>query len=832
MYRLILLATSYLVLSCSSPPQQPPPALSFSPVEGLESFRHTNGGFGEFWMPEIMGSGGGLIDIDGDGWLDVLLVGGGHLPSRPIKEVPALHVYKNLGTTESGTLAFRDVTAQTGLANIRAYGFGLSAADYDNDGDPDILLTTLQRNLFFENENGTFKERSAEAGLDDIQAWSTSAVFFDANRDGHLDLYITNYLQWSHDQDVPCAPTGKRDYCNPLNYPGLVDSYYQNNGDGTFTNRTSEAGFNFLRGKGLGITELDYNNDGWPDLYVANDGQANFLFRNNQDGTFAEVGVESGVAFDQNGTTRAGMGVDAGVVDSTGQVSIFVGNFSEEMVGVWRNDSSTLFTDRAAVSKIGFPSLPTLTFGLSLVDLDLDTDLDLMLVNGHVITYISEQQADVSFKQAPQLFFNQGNGSFDLATFTKGPMQEMMVGRGLAVGDVDRDGDLDLLVTENNGPARLWQNNTSGNAFLHVSLEGTESNRDALGARIRAHIPGLTLERRIRTGSSYLSQSEQGATFGLGPHTIVSELEVLWPSGRVDRFDQVAVNQRLHLREGSAELRATQSLSYSIPNEYETGTITFDYSHADSLSNLFKDQLQADSSNARTHFMYGQLLEQMGSYDDALHHYQKAWALNPDNPNYTLVLGALLFRRGALQEALPYLEQAVGALPSFYPAQYTMGQLLLALGQSEQAQNHLARADTARALFQQITQLERAAQRIPNQGLYHIRLGELYYQAGMYDRSEQAFEAAKSLDPLDIDAYFGLGKTAMEQGKHVSAVMQLDRVVRARPAQIEAWLLLGLAYVETGNCNEARAAWRQALSRDPTNPRANNYINSHCQSDN
>ena len=221
-----------------------------------------------------MGSGGGFVDIDGDGWLDVILVGGGSLPSRPQQDVPALAVYKNLGIGADGALDFEEVTLQSGLDGIRAYGFGITAADYDNDGDPDILLTTLEQNLFFLNENGTFREISEAAGLSDPGVWSTSALFFDANKDGHPDLYIANYLQWSPESDIPCTPTGKRDYCNPLNYPGLEDTYYQNNGDGTFTNRTIDAGFVDAReGKGLGVTELDYNNDGWPDLYVANDGQ-------------------------------------------------------------------------------------------------------------------------------------------------------------------------------------------------------------------------------------------------------------------------------------------------------------------------------------------------------------------------------------------------------------------------------------------------------------------------------------------------------------------------------------------------------------------------------
>ncbi len=516
-------------------------------------------------MPEIMGSGGGLVDYDQDGWLDIILVRGGNFPGRVPIDEPALVLYRNNGfpsgdsqTDTQRFPTFEDHTLASGLGEVRAYGFGVAAADLDNDGDEDILLTTLQRNLLFRNENGVFEEISEDSGLDDVQRWSTSALFFDADRDGHLDLYIANYLHWSPDIDIPCMDTGSRDYCNPLNYRGEEDSYYHNNGDGTFSNRTVEAGFSNRplprAGKGLGVVELDYNQDNWPDVYVANDGQPNFLFKNNQDGTFSEIGVTSGVAFDQNGTTRAGMGVDAGVIDSTGKVSLLVGNFSEEMVGLWRHEENDLFSDRAAASRIGYHTLSTLTFGLRLFDADLDTDLDLLLANGHVMKYIAQQQLGVTFEQQPQFFSNRGDGTFERITDPDGPLHQSMVARGLAAGDIDRDGDVDVLLTENNGPAHVWRNDLKDAFFLRVRLQGTRSNRDALGARLRAHIPDLVMERRVHTGASYLSQSEKTVTFGLGSHREVSVLEVLWPSGRTDTFQNVAGNQEILLVEGNHDL--------------------------------------------------------------------------------------------------------------------------------------------------------------------------------------------------------------------------------------------------------------------------------------
>lgn len=543
--------------SPDDPPPAPPenPAAYFTSVTeraGLDGFRHRHGGFGEKWFPEIMGSGGGFLDYDGDGWQDVILVGGGSLPSRPPTEVPALSLYRNRG---DGT--FRNVTEEVGLADVRAYGMGVNAADYDEDGDADLLLTTLRRNLLFRNEGGTFREVGREAGIGERTRWSTSSTFFDADRDGDLDLYVANYVRWSPETDVECVNREGRDYCNPRHYEGIADTYYRSDGDGTFTEATGEAGF--LEGiesgsaKGLGVSELDFDGDGWSDLYVANDGGRNYLFRNDGDGTFTETALRSGVALDRRGTPRAGMGVDVGVVDSTGEISIFVGNFSQESVSVWRHQRRGFFTDRATVSGIGFPTQRTLTFGLVLVDVDLDTDLDLLLANGNVIEQIAAMHEGVTFRERAQLFLNRGDGTFEEAVPVRGPLTESMLGRGLAYADYDRDGDQDVLITENDGPAHLWRNDRGGEGFLRVVLEGTESNRDAIGARVLATLDGLTMERRVRGGTSYLSQSEKTLTFGLGAERPVDTLTVYWPSGRTDRFEDVAPDRTVRLVEGRGE---------------------------------------------------------------------------------------------------------------------------------------------------------------------------------------------------------------------------------------------------------------------------------------
>ncbi len=514
---------------------------------GLGAFRHENGAVGKKWYPEMMGAGGGFIDYDGDGWLDILLMGGGHWNGPADPGYRALWLYRNNG---DGT--FSDRTEEARLADVVAYTIGFAAADYDNDGDQDFVLMNLDQNMLFRNEGGVFTEVGKQAGLSEHNEWGSSALFFDADRDGHLDLFAGNYVDWSPETDKFCPPGGMvKLYCIPANYDGIPSRYYRNNGDGTFADRTEEAGFVPSLGKALGVLELDYNGDGWPDLAVANDGEGDQLYENNGDGTFTEKGMISGFAFSEHGEARAGMGIDAGVVDSSGQVVIFVGNFSEEMSGVYRHEGGGLFVDRAAASKIGHPSLLTLTFGLFLFDADLDTDLDLFVANGHVYPDRLVNQDKITFRQRAQLFLNQGNALFDEFIPDQGPLTQPMVARGAAYADYDRDGDLDILITENDGPAHLWRNDLAGGRFLRVRLEGRDSNRDALGARVVAVVGDLAMERRVHTGSSYLSQSEKVAVFGLGSALEVDTLVVIWPSGRVDRFEGVEANQEVFIIEGT-----------------------------------------------------------------------------------------------------------------------------------------------------------------------------------------------------------------------------------------------------------------------------------------
>ena len=513
---------------------------------GLGDVTHVNGGFGESLAPEIVGAGGAFFDYDQDGWQDILVVTGGAFEGEPpLGAHPALRLFRNLGHGQ-----FDEVTQPAGLALLRTYSLGVTIGDYDNDSDQDIYVTTLGTDLLLRNNHGIFEDVGEVAGVGLVSEWSTSAMFFDANRDGFLDVYVGTYVHWTPEDDIYCGFGGKKVYCTPQLYEGIPSRYYENRGDGTFVDATKKAGFlsgvDAGRDKTLGVAELDANQDGWPDVVVANDTERDMLFINQGDGTFVEKGVLSGIAYDQHGDPRAGMGIDVGVVDSSGEPSIFVGNFSDEMVGVYRHRGGGIFDDRAAASRIGQPSYKTLTFGLVLFDVDLDTDLDVLIANGHVQTHIAQIVDGVTFRQRPQLFMNDGTGMF-AEVWSDGVLAESFVGRGLATGDYDRDGDLDVLLVENNGPAHLWRNDQQSGQWIRIQLSGTISNRNAYGAQLHLWSRGHMQVRRIRAGSSYLSHSETAAFFGL--HGSPDSLYVRWPSGHESWHYELPTNTTVHLLE-------------------------------------------------------------------------------------------------------------------------------------------------------------------------------------------------------------------------------------------------------------------------------------------
>ena len=515
-------------------------------------FRHTSGAFGKKYLPETLGSGVAVFDADNDGFQDILLVNGQKWPGQPgAPTYPAL--YHNNG---NGT--FTDVTRTAGLA-VEMYGMGASAADYDNDGDTDIYITALGPNHLFRNNGaGRFEDVTSHAGVGD-PGFSSSAVWFDYDRDGKLDLFVGNYVEWSADKDRFCTLNGKtKSYCTPESYKGQSPTLYHNKGDGTFENVTRKAGVYDPAAKTLGLALIDYDNDGLIDVFAANDTQPNRLYRNKGDGTFADVGVMAGVAFNDAGVARAGMGTDAADYDGSGRQSLVIGNFSNEMMALYSNEGNGLFIDEAPTSTIGKASLLRLTFSCFFFDFDLDGLPDIFAANGHVADDINTVQPTITYAQPPHLFRNLGGKKFeDVSNRVGATFAKPAVARGAAYGDFDNDGDLDLIVTANNGPARLFRNDGGTNHKLRVTLVGSTSNRDAIGAKVKlSRGSGTPVMEMVKTGSSYLSQSERPLTFGLGTATKVGGLEIVWPNGKKEQLPGVSGDESITILEGKGIVKS------------------------------------------------------------------------------------------------------------------------------------------------------------------------------------------------------------------------------------------------------------------------------------
>ena len=522
------------------PPPTPAPGFQFVDVTapaGIQ-FRHNSGAFGGKFLPETLGSGCAFLDYDNDGWQDILLVNSMDWPGHK-RPRSTLRLYRS---NRNGT--FTDVTRSAGL-DIELYGMGVAVGDYNNDGFPDILITCVGQNRLFRNTGkGTFVDVTDSSGLGKRQAFSTSALWFDFDRDGLLDLFVCNYVKWSPEHDVFCSPDGKlKSYCTPEAYRGETCWLFRNRGNGTFEDVTATSGIFDSSSKSLGVAMLDYDQDGWPDLLVANDTQPNKLYRNQRNGTFQDAAVDAGIAFSTEGKARAGMGVDVADFDNSGTPGVAITNFDNEMIGLYRASGGT-YADVAIPSGVGLASKNTLGFGCTFVDVDMDGALDLIVVNGHIDDTVRNVR-NVGYAQPPQLFLNNGKGAFrEIGGEAGGGFSLPKVGRGLAYGDFDRDGDADILMTTNNGPAYLFRNDQiSGNHSIRFRLVGTKSNRDAIGAAVKIFHAGLSQSRLVKGGSSYLSQSELPVTFGLGKRDQIERVVVQWPSGRSEEYKNLAAGR-------------------------------------------------------------------------------------------------------------------------------------------------------------------------------------------------------------------------------------------------------------------------------------------------
>jgi hypothetical protein len=555
-----------LLLGCSKPPPVERSGVKFreAAAETGLRFQHFTGATGQFYLPEIMGSGVALFDYDGDGDLDVFLVQGTILqPGKSLSDArfpppsdwkPGNRLFRNM-LKETGKLQFVDVTDQAGLNHV-GYGMGVTVGDYNNDGFPDLYVTNFGSNILYRNNgNGTFTDVTREAGLAD-GGWSASAAFVDYDRDGYLDLYVTHYLDFTVLGNRECFdPAGERDYCPPTAYKPTLHRLFRNLGNGKFQDVTQTAGINAAVGPGLGVICADFNGDGWPDIYAANDGSANLLWLNNGNGTFREGALLSGAAYSEDGVARAGMGVTAGDFDNSGNESIFVTNLTREGATLLRNNGHGEFRDATAEFGLYQPTFPYTGFGVQWFDYDNDGRPDLFIANGAVTIVEKLRGTPYPFHQRNLLLHNEGARFRETSGEAGPPFKLSEVGRGAAFGDIDNDGRVDIVVSNNNGPVRLLLNETKPTGhWLEIQLQGVKSNRDGIGARVAVLREGQKpLWGRVHTDGSYLSASDVRVHFGLGD-TREAQVLVEWPDGSKEKWDHVRADSLVKLRQGSGKI--------------------------------------------------------------------------------------------------------------------------------------------------------------------------------------------------------------------------------------------------------------------------------------
>lgn len=516
-------------------------------LEAGIDFRYINGATGEKYMPESMGSGAAFFDFDGDGLLDLYIINGAYFGEIPPGEsVPVNAMFRNLG---DGT--FVNVTEQTGTGDP-GYGMGVAVGDVNNNGILDLYVANYGANVFYRNRgDGTFEDVTEQTGTGD-PGWGSSAAFTDYNNNGYLDLYVANYMDFRIEDNKECRQSTVHAYCGPLAYPGQSGVLYRNDGDWAFTDVTREAGVYSTAGRQLAVIFGDYNNNGYQDFFIANDKAPNFLFRNNMDGTFEEIGVIAGVAFNEDGVAESAMGADWGDYDNDGHLDIIMATFQWLANTLYRNEGDGFFMDMTYPARLGTESLPYLGMTAAFLDYDNDGWLDVFLANGHLDENVQEYDSAASYEQLNQLFRNQGDGTFTEVTQQAGPgLQVERVSHGAAFGDFNNDGYIDIFISDSDTPhcTLLLNQGGSGNHWLMIRTVGLDSNRDGIGARVWAYAGELEIMKEVRSAYGYMGANDLRLHFGLGSSPRAERLEIRWPSGKRQVLKDVSANQLVVIHE-------------------------------------------------------------------------------------------------------------------------------------------------------------------------------------------------------------------------------------------------------------------------------------------
>ncbi|NKB66505.1 MAG: tetratricopeptide repeat protein [Candidatus Latescibacteria bacterium] len=812
--------------------EDPPPELPSAPLSASVRFTdvttaagidfvHTSGRSGRKYGIETIGSGAVFFDYDNDGYIDLYLVNGGDLPGHVSTTSPRNTLYHNEGDGTFAATAHRQ-----GLADS-SYGMGASAGDYDNDGNADLFVANFGVNALYRNGGEDAAWQFSEIGATTIIAqdtsWSTGSAFVDYDLDGDLDLYVANYLDYGFEADL-VDPSGglkrPRRHLAPTEYPGRRDFLYRNEGDDRFTDVTAAAGLLNTACRELGAVFFDFDEDGDPDLFQGNDATPNFLYRNQGDGTFAEMGLLAGVAYNEAGKPEGTMGVDIGDIDGDGLQDLVMTNFQWESNTLYRNLGDGLFRDESMQRNIGADSFARLAFGINLFDADNDSDLDLYVANGHIDEDIDAFDPQATYAQVDHFYLNDGHGRFDEITPQIGPdFARPGVGRGSAVADYDNDGDLDLIVLNTHQAAVLLRNDTPPrNNWIALDLEGTHSNRDGFGARLAVVAGKRVLRAHSRSSSSYLSQSDPRLFFGLGDHDQADRIEIDWPSGQHQELGPTQANQVVHIVE---------------PRQQKAPTVRSDRTdkiETEIAANLAQFWEMAPAVLPQT------ILTPVAVPTQAdLDSLQAATRAVPDSPNLQVELGDALRPLRRYSEAADHYDQALKLDPAYAPAYTALGQLRSAQGNYDQAvtafkraaeldptaaQPHYFLGNTAlrrNRLEAAAAHYEQALNRDPTYLQAYINLSGLHTRQTDYGPAVEVFERGLSHLPGHPELTFLLARLLFVQTHYQAALERLEEVARLEPESSRSWELAAQAHLQMGASQQALTALNQGLARDSTN---------------